>query len=97
MQRGAADGAAREKNGCEFGHGRERAGAPDLDCDVAQLRLGLFGRVFVGDGPARRLGGEPGAFALREGIQLDDRAVGFIGKFFTDLVQLLDRGNQFFR
>ncbi len=31
VQRCAADGAAREKNGFEFGHGRERAGAPDLE------------------------------------------------------------------
>ena len=34
VQRGAADGAAGEKNGFEFGHGCERAGAADLDRDA---------------------------------------------------------------
>ena len=94
VQRGAADGAAGEKDGFEFGHGRERAGATDLDGDGFELRLGLFGCVFVGDGPARRLGRGADAALLLEGIQFDDRTVGFVGEIVADLVEFGDGGKQ---
>ena len=97
MQRGAADGAAGQEDRFEFGHGRERAGAAHLDGDAVEPRLGLLGGVFVGDGPARRLGGEAGDVALREGVQLDDRAVGLVGEVLAHLVQLPDGGDQFIR
>ena len=38
----------------ELADRRERAGAADLDLDVAQHRHGALGREFVRDGPARR-------------------------------------------
>ena len=38
---------------------RQRAGAADLDVDLAQHRRRLFGREFVGDGPARLAGDVP--------------------------------------
>ena len=94
MQRGAADGAAGEEDRFEFGHRRERAGAPDLDGDGVELRLGLFRRVFVGDGPARRLGCRARAALMLERIQLDDRAVGFVGELFADLVQFGNGGDE---
>ena len=78
VKRGAADGAAGQEDRFEFGDGRERARAADLDGDALEQRLGLFGGVLVGDGPARRLGGEAGSLALREGVQFDDGAVGLV-------------------
>ncbi len=97
VQRGAADGAAGQEDRFKFRHGRERARAADLDGDALEQRLGLLGGVFVGDGPARRLGGEAGYFALREGVQLDDRAVGLVGELVPHLVEFVDGGDQFLR
>ena len=70
VQRRAADGAAGQENRLQLRHRRERAGASDLDGDGFEFRFGLFGGVFVGDGPARRFGGEPGLLALRKEFSL---------------------------
>ena len=94
VQRGAADGAAGKKNRFKFGHGRERAGATDLDGDGFEFGFGLFGRVFVGDGPARRFGRRSDAALLLERIQFDDRTVGFVGEIVTDLVEFGDGGDE---
>ena len=56
--------------------------------------LRLLGGVFVGDGPARRFGGEPRRFPLREGVELDDRAVGLVGEAAAHFVQFVDGGHQ---
>src|SRR5689334_10503783 len=64
MERGAADGAAGEKNGFEFGDRSERTGTANLDGDSLQFGFGLFGGVFVGDSPAGSFGSETHFFAL---------------------------------
>ena len=75
VKRGSGDGRSRDLDGFEFRDGRDFSRASDLERDGEQRRLRLFGRVFEGDGPARRVGlfSEP---ALQgEFVELDDGAV----------------------
>ena len=95
VERGAADGAAGQEHRFELGHRRERARAAHLDGDALEPRLGLLGGVLVGNGPARRLRGEAGDFALRKGVQLDDRPVGLVGETAPHPIQFFDGGEQF--
>ena len=54
VQRGVADGGAADQHRLQARHRRQRAGAADLEFDVAQHRERLVGRELVGDRPARR-------------------------------------------
>ena len=69
-------------------HHRERgdpAGAPDVDLDVEQLGLRLFGRVLVGDRPARRPRGGTEPALQGEIVDFDHHTVDFV----LDLVAVL--------
>src|SRR5438105_13706006 len=77
---------------------RERAGAPDLDLDIAEHGHGALRREFMRDRPARRARHEAKPFLPVDAIHLVDDAVDVVvelGALFLDLVvegdQLLDR------
>ena len=58
VEAGAVDvGAGDEGDGVEFADGGDGAGFADLENDADEFGLGLFGLIFVGDAPARGLGG----------------------------------------
>ena len=80
VQRGAGDGDAADLDGLEVGDRGERAGAAHLHLDVFDRGGGLARGVLVGDGPARRFGGEAELALLVDGIDLDDDAVDFVGQ-----------------
>ena len=62
-------------------HRRQRAGAAHLHFDALHRGDGLARGVFVGDGPARRLGGVAQLLLLRHGIHLHHHAVDLVRQF----------------
>ena len=90
MQRGTSHGGAGHVDRFEHGDRRHTAGTPHLHGDVEQFGVDLFGRVFVGDGPARRArGGTEGALQAQV-IDLDDNAVERMLDVATMLAVVLD-------
>src|SRR5205814_5416625 len=80
----------------------ERAGAADLDLDVAQHRGGALGREFVRDAPARRARHKAEPLLPVDAVNLVDDAVDVVvepGAALLDLAmegeQLLDRMAEF--
>ena len=80
-----ADGHPTHPHGREHREGRDPAGTPDIDRDVTQRRRHLFGRVLVGDGPARRLRGGAQPPLQAQVVDLDDDAVDLV----LDVVAML--------
>ena len=70
MQRGAAYDHAADSNGFQFGDGRERACAPDLNDDFFEPRRRLFGGEFMRDRPARRAADETEPFLPIEAVRV---------------------------
>src|SRR3712207_8321497 len=66
---------SRELDGREVGDRRERAGAADLHDDGLDPRRRLPRRLFVGDGPARRLRRRPELVLQRGRVDLHHDAV----------------------
>ena len=98
VQRDVLHDDAADTDRLELADRRERAGAPDLDLDIAQHRHGALGRKLVRDRPARRARHEAEALLPVETIHLVDDAVDIVvelGARFLDLAmkgdQLLDR------
>ena len=80
VQRRVGDDDAADRHRIEPRDGRQRAGAPDLNFDVAQNGRRLFGREFMRRRPARRARDEAQAFLQREAIDLVDDAVDVIAE-----------------
>jgi hypothetical protein len=81
MQGGARNGGTAEENGIEFGDGGNNPAATNLKSDGVEAGFGLFGGVFVSDGPARGFfGGEKNALLI-EAVDLDNRSIGGEGEF----------------
>ena len=80
VQRGAGDQHAADVDWFEFGDRGQRAGAADLDADVAQHRGGLFGRELPGDRPARRAADEAEPALQRQVVDLVDDAVDVVAE-----------------
>ena len=78
MQRGAGDRDAADFHRFQTRHRSERAGAAYLHLNGFDRGDGLARRVFVGDGPARRLGGVAELTLLRDGIHLHHHAIDFV-------------------
>ena len=78
MQRGVLHHDAADGHRIELGDGRERAGASDLDVDVAQDGGRLLGGEFVGDGEARRARDEAEPLLEIEPVELVDDAVDIV-------------------
>ena len=90
VERGAGNGAARDGDGSEFGDGGEGACAADLDGDVEEAGLGALGFVFVGDCPARGLGGRAEFAAEGEAVEFNDGAIRLVDKIVTDAAEHVD-------
>ena len=88
----AGDGGAGEGDGLQLGDGRQDACAPHLDGDVPEARPRLLGRELVGLRPTGRTGRHAQRLALREVVDLDDRAVRVVGEAAAQAIQLLDGG-----
>src|SRR5207248_6686632 len=98
VQRHVLHDDAADTGRLELADRRKRAGAPDLDLDVAEHGHGALGREFMRDRPARRARHEAEPFLPVDPIHLVDDAVNVVvefGALFLDLAvegdQLLDR------
>ena len=98
VQRDVLHDDAADTDRLELADRRERAGAPDLNLDIAQHRHGALGRKLVRDGPARGARDKAETFLPIEPIDLVDDAVDIVvepGALLFDLAvkrdQLLDR------
>ena len=80
VQRGVRHRGAGQAHGLDDGLGREHARAAHLHGDVPHDALLHLGGIFIGHGPARRLGRAAELSALGEGVDLDDRAVDAVGE-----------------
>ena len=81
VQRRIGDDDAADRHRIEPRHRRQRAGAPDLDFDVAQDRAGgLFGGEFMRVGPAWRARDKAKALLKREVVDLVDHAVDVVAQ-----------------
>src|SRR6185437_2088986 len=90
VERGACDGGAADEDGNECGHGRDLAGAADLEENVFKLRdAGTRGEL-VGDGPAWSLAGEAEAALLCNGVDLENDTVDLVGEFAAELFGFVD-------
>ena len=78
MQRRVLHHHAADRDRIELGDRRERAGAADLDVDVAQDRGRLLGGEFMGDGEARRARHEAEPLLEVEPVELIDDAVDIV-------------------
>ena len=90
MQRGTSHGGAGHVDRFEHGDRRHTAGTPHLHGDVEQFGVDLFGRVFVGDGPARRARSGAEGTLQAQVIDLDDDAVKCMLDVATMLAVVLD-------
>ncbi len=88
VQGGVLHHDAADGDGIELGDRCERAGAADLDVDVAQDGGRLLGGEFVGERPARRAGAEAKALLQVEAIDLVDDAVDVVAEAGAALLDL---------
>src|SRR6478736_1490659 len=98
VQRDVLHDDAADADRLQFADRCKRAGAPDLNLDIAQHRRRPFGGEFMRDRPPRRTGDEAEAFLPVEAVDLVDDAVDVVIEFgarFLDLAvkcdQLFDR------
>ena len=78
VQRDVLHDDAADADRLELADRRERAGAPDLDLDIAQHGHGALGREFVRDRPARRARDEAEPFLPVDAVDLVDDAVDVV-------------------
>src|SRR5215468_3928184 len=98
VQRDVLHDDAADANRLKLADRRERAGAADLDLDVAQHGHGALGREFVRDAPARRARDKAEPLLPVDAVDLVDDAIDVVvepGAALLDLAmegdQLLDR------
>ncbi len=94
VEGGAFDGGASELNGLKFGNGGEDAGAAHLNRNIEQGGFGLFGLIFVGDGPAGAFGGGAEAFVEVALVDFDHSTVHFKGKLGAEAFELVEGAEQ---
>ena len=73
-----ADGGPGQQHRLEHGHRRHRSGAAHLQHDVVETGRRLLRGKLEGDRPPRELRGRPQALAVRNRVDLDHHAVGFV-------------------
>ena len=83
-------------DGLEVRRRGQDAGPAEADGNAEDLGLGLFGREFIGNGPARDLDRIAQARLLGEGIDLDDHAVRGVSQFVAAVVPAVDEGDDVF-
>src|SRR5690606_14843800 len=87
VQGGVFHDDSADSDGPETRHGRQRAGAADLDVDGQQFGRRLLRREFVRDGPAGASGAEAEAILEGKVVDLVDDAVDVVlqrGALFLD-------------
>ena len=80
VQRGARNGTAREKNRLELCNGGEDARPADLDGDIENAGMGLFGRELIGDGGAGGLARRAENVIGGQVVHFDDDPIDLKGK-----------------
>ena len=80
VERGPGDGRAGDPGRAQVGDRRQRPGPPDIGHDVLDERLDLLGGELEGDRPARSPRDHAQAALLVEAVDLDDDAVGLVGR-----------------
>lgn len=85
MKRGTADGAPRKLYGIKDSRRCKDARPAHLDNNIPQRRFRLFGREFIGHGPAGILSRGPEDVLLPYGVDLDDDTVRVIAKALAAL------------
>ena len=91
VERSPGDGGAGQKDRVKAGRRRQNTGAANGHLDAAEHRFLDFGRVFEGNGPARKFIGGTHAIPLRKMVDLDDRTIHIeieLGAILADLVDL---------
>ena len=94
VQRRTAHGTPSNQHRFQFGHRRQRARAADLHGNGLEQGLSLFGRVLVGNRPARRLGGGTALFPQCQRIEFNDRPIGFVIQLMPIRIEFVDRRHQ---
>ncbi len=88
VQRSPAHGGAANRDRLEHGHWCEFACPPHVHKNVFYPSRAAAGRVFVGDGPARRFASKAQPLLKAHGVHLDHDAVNLIGQLFPRLLAL---------
>ena len=91
VQGGAAHSGSGQKDGFQFGNGRNGAGAAYLVGDRVEAGGQLFGLELIGDGPAWALGGHAELFLLGVAVHFDDHPVDVEGKRVARGVPMLQK------
>ena len=85
---------AGEQHRLQLRHRRDDARASDLKGDAIQSGHRFFRRVFIGDGPARRLRRGPERIAQTPFVELHHRAIRGVRKIFPREIEFLHRGQK---
>ena len=93
VERRVADRRAADEDRRHVRDRGHRAGAPDVDLDLLELRGDLLGRELVRRRPARRAADEAELSLLRERVDLDDDPVGLVLEVLALLGPLLGVGD----
>ncbi len=94
VQRDVLHDDAADADRLQFADRRERAGAPDLDLDIAERSRGAFGREFMRNRPARRTRHEAEALLPVDPVDLVNDAVDIVvelGALLLDLAMERDQ------
>src|SRR4029077_20748112 len=83
VEGGFGNGDAADLHRLENRKWGEHTGAADADGDFAKESGFLVGRIFIGDGPARRLRSEPQLVLQAYFIDFHHDAIDFIFQFFA--------------
>ena len=94
VQRDVLHDDAADADRLELADRRERAGAADLDLDVAQHGHGALGREFVRDRPARRARDEAEPLLPVDAVDLVDDAVDVVVELGALLLDLAVEGDE---
>jgi hypothetical protein len=90
MQGSARNGRTAEENGIELGDGGDDPAATNLKSDSVEAGFGLFGGVFVCDGPAGGFfGGEKNALLI-EAVNFDNGSISGEGEFGAVVIKGAD-------
>src|SRR5205823_56097 len=96
VQRDVLHDDAADADRLQLADRRERAGAADLNLDVAQYRHGPFGRKLVRDAPARRARDETEPLLPVDAVDLVDDAVDVVVEMRSLFLDLAVEGDQLF-
>ena len=91
MESSTADGTAGKLDRCQHRGRCQNAGPPYLDHNVQEFGLGLFRRIFIGDGPAGIFARGAQDILLPHVVDLGYGAIGIVGQVGSALSVLRDK------